>query len=681
MGVDIFFVISGYVITAMLLREWGRSGRISLSRFYWRRFIRLTPALAVMVLCTLLVSAAVLSPFGPQETAARTGIGAMFLAANVAINSVTGNYFDAPADINPLLHTWSLSVEEQFYLAFPLALIGGLVLERCARRRWAAPLTILLIGAGSVALMAFAPEGAGTFADVGGFYSPAARAWEFAVGALVALWLRRGALHGRLPAMALGVGGATAVVASLWLVDSGDAWPGAWTALPVGGTALLLVAGAGRDPGPVAGALSTRWMVRVGDWSYSIYLWHWPCIVFASIAWPGHDWVKGVAAAFSMVPALASFYFLEEPLRRRDWGAGGARLRRVVLTFAVPAVVGVLVLVAAVPLWSQHAAYGAAGLTVSRSAVPPGEKLGCHYPGYGAPGFCHWNRVAPGAPVYLFGDSNAAHFESGLIIATRRQRRPLTAATASSCPLIALDYVRPKGAPKRNCKGYVRAVLHFMKKARPGTVVLAMSDDYWRDRAYGLRLAGGVRRDPKVKLPAVRAGLITVVRTLQQQGHSVVLLQTVPTFTEREWNPARCPLWDVLSGDCERVKKLSVAWEEAREVRTMLRAVGHASGAEVGDVGLAVCPYGDCRTASEEAIVYRDRNHLSNAESERLAPVLMALMASRAGKNAGVGAKLLAGRSGRRFDMSGARSSAGSHPRRVVRPSSDRWALIGRARS
>lgn len=131
-GVDIFFVISGYVITAMLAREYERFGRVRFGRFYLRRFKRLTPALALCVLVTALASMLLLSPITTQANTAKAGIGAMLLVANFVIASTTGDYFDGPAEANPLLHTWSLSIEEQFYLGLPalLAITWWLIFKR-----------------------------------------------------------------------------------------------------------------------------------------------------------------------------------------------------------------------------------------------------------------------------------------------------------------------------------------------------------------------------------------------------------------------------------------------------------------------------------------------------------------------------------------------------------------------
>jgi peptidoglycan/LPS O-acetylase OafA/YrhL len=144
-GVDVFFVISGFVIAAMLLREADSRGRVSIRRFYWRRFLRLSPALALLVVATMVLTFVLLPPFGEQQNAAQTAIGAALLVANGVIAITTGGYFGASADSNPLLNTWSLSVEEQFYLVFPSLLILGIALSRrVGRQRSVAVLVIAM---------------------------------------------------------------------------------------------------------------------------------------------------------------------------------------------------------------------------------------------------------------------------------------------------------------------------------------------------------------------------------------------------------------------------------------------------------------------------------------------------------------------------------------------------------
>ena len=157
-GVDVFFVISGFVITAMLQREQAGTGHIRFGRFYIRRFKRLTPALALMISVTLVASALILSPLRPQQDAAKTGIAAMLLVANFVIAFTTGGYFDTAAELNPLLNTWSLSVEEQFYFIFPALLALGWFLGQ-RRRLGSAPIVLVgLLAAASLCLAIWGEE-------------------------------------------------------------------------------------------------------------------------------------------------------------------------------------------------------------------------------------------------------------------------------------------------------------------------------------------------------------------------------------------------------------------------------------------------------------------------------------------------------------------------------------------
>jgi peptidoglycan/LPS O-acetylase OafA/YrhL len=335
-GVDVFFVISGFVITGLLQREWAAAERVRFGAFYVRRFKRLTPALALMVGSTAVASALFLSPLGPQQTVAKTAVGAMLLTANRAIAATTGGYFDPPAASNPLLNTWTLSVEEQFYLAFPALLALGWFLRSRSRRFKRSPAIIVgLVAALSFSLAFYGSSG--YFRPTGswllGFYSPLTRAWEFAVGALLALALtaRKPTFRPRSLALYLGVLGASLLAASLRLIDGNTPFPGPWTLLPVAGTLLLLLAGTD-DSNIVTRALALRPMVKIGDWSYSIYLWHWPLIVFATLLWPASSNAILLAAVLSFAPALASYRWLEQPIRAL---AGLTRPRLATLITAV----------------------------------------------------------------------------------------------------------------------------------------------------------------------------------------------------------------------------------------------------------------------------------------------------------------------------------------------------------
>jgi peptidoglycan/LPS O-acetylase OafA/YrhL len=352
-GVDVFFVISGFVITGMLQREREARGRIRFGAFYVRRFKRLTPALALMVAVTVMVSSLLLSPLGPQQTTAKTAIGAMLLAANRVIAGTTGGYFDAPAATNPLLNTWTLSVEEQFYLAFPAMLALGWFLATRSRRLRHTPFVFVSLAAAVSFGLAVLGTSGYVLPRVSwalGFYSPATRAWEFAVGALLALVLAgRRTTHSSRQTLGLGLLGAGALGASLWLITARTPFPGTWTLLPVAGTLLLLLAGSGNS-NILTQTLATRPLVKLGDWSYSIYLWHWPFIVFASLLWPESSYAPVIAAVLSFGPALGSYKFVERPIR----SAPSLRWSRVAAVVLPPIIVAVAVMSVADRYWTPR---------------------------------------------------------------------------------------------------------------------------------------------------------------------------------------------------------------------------------------------------------------------------------------------------------------------------------------
>jgi peptidoglycan/LPS O-acetylase OafA/YrhL len=349
-GVDVFFVISGFVIAGMIQREYSSTGRFRFGQFYLRRFKRLMPALALMVAVTMVLSFYLLSPFSSQQIAAQTGLGAMVLAANFVISK-----YALPAETNPLTHTWSLSVEEQFYLMFPAILFLGWLLSRRGRRiRWA-PVLVGTVAAISLWQAMVGPWALGSLLAPWAnylvkYYGPVARVWEFAVGALLSLVTTSRFLGSARRARLLAWLGVTLLAVSAspapWLID--PAMPGPATLLPVAGTLMVIAAGTHHTTW-VNRALAFPAMVKIGDWSYSIYLWHWPLIVFALILWPHASFARILAVLLSLLPALGSYRWVEQPIRRLPPLA----TRR---TFAlVGAVVSpVILLAAAVDFASDH---------------------------------------------------------------------------------------------------------------------------------------------------------------------------------------------------------------------------------------------------------------------------------------------------------------------------------------
>lgn len=358
-GVDIFFVISGFVITAMLLREQSRSaGKISFTNFYKRRFLRLTPALSAVVIFSVIVSVVVLPPFGPQQNAGLTGIGAMFMVANGVISLTSGSYFAPPAEVNPLLHTWSLSVEEQFYVVFPALLFLSWRVSRHRFFKNNLPLiAVSLLTLVSFLITLFRPELPDTF--LWGFYSPVVRAWEFGAGAVAAFVIANGYFPSRKYLNWMGYSGIVFILLSIIFITGKEDFPGPITLVPVIGTVLLLLAGSNPEhQSMISRMFGTKPLISIGNWSYSLYLWHWPLIVFLLVLFPDTPYIALIAAIISIVPAMLSYFFLENPLRKKTNISAKSLSILVSIFIGLPTILSIGVVWGANSYWAPKYANG-----------------------------------------------------------------------------------------------------------------------------------------------------------------------------------------------------------------------------------------------------------------------------------------------------------------------------------
>ncbi len=624
-GVDVFFVISGFVITAMLMREWNSTGRIRLGRFYVRRFKRLMPALAVTATAVMVASFLLLSPLGgSQQTASATAAGAMLMAANVVIARTTGNYFDAPAATNPLLNTWSLSVEEQFYLIFPMILLVSWLWGKRVRRPRALPVaSVVFVGVVSLTLALFGSLGVMPSLvpeSLAGFYGPVTRAWEFAMGALLALGSARLAANSSRCALPLGATGAGMLLGSLWLITDTTPFPGPWTLLPVVGTVLLIAAGSVDTI--VTRGLASAPMVAVGDRSYSIYLWHWPFIVFAQLLWPGSHLVLLSAAVVSLLPAYASFRWVEQPIRAlpREGGASFARL--IALTVIPPlALAGILGLAVSHSFWNDS-------VREYQAAIEPphaGSVAGCDSEAWRDPAGCTWNRGAAGRPIYLVGDSHADQFSEALIAAATSSSRPLVSLSENACAYLHVSLSRPlKGlAWEANCMTYPRLTADYLATAQPGLVVIANSYWWFDDPSTVSVGAPGEppSQDPQIKRSALSSGLSNAVRELRRAGHTVLLVQAIPQWGEQDsWSSwAWCSYLDVATVGCSRTMSMSEVLERQGAVADAVAAVASETGSDLLDLSSELCPDDTCSWVTPDGLVrYRDGGHITVMQSEAL---------------------------------------------------------------
>ena len=305
-GVDVFFVISGYLITALLYREWLTTGRVDMSAFYARRFRRLFAALAFVVISTVIFSALVLSPYSEIQQVTRSAAASLVFVSNFFFQMTTGGYFDDSTDLLPLLHLWSLAVEEQFYVIWPILLV---IVLRLRPTLLIPTLMVLCVSSFVLAelLIVSNPQAA--------FYQMPARFWELAVGGLIALSPPGRVRDGRAAAYS-----SLAILLAAVLVAPTH-FPGIGVLAAVTGAALLLHAVHGTTELGKAGAwLRSRPMVFVGLISYSLYLWHWPLLAIdkATRAGPSPPQIRVLLCAIAIVIAWFSYRFVEQPFRRAD---------------------------------------------------------------------------------------------------------------------------------------------------------------------------------------------------------------------------------------------------------------------------------------------------------------------------------------------------------------------------
>lgn len=642
-GVDVFLVVSGFVITAMLLRQWRRDGKISMTTFYLQRFKRLTPALAAVVTFTMVTSALLLSPFGTQQNAALTGIGAMLLTANVVIPATSGGYFDAPADTNPLLNTWSLSLEEQFYLAFPTLLLAALVMARGRTRPDRLVVALLLLATGMSLLAAL--WGASSPADWGrgvgwllGFFSPLTRAWEFGVGALLAFVAPniRSSMRSSMRRSAAALGGATGLVLvaiSALVISDSTVFPSQWTVLPVAGTALVIWAGTVNPSNRVSRTLGVGTLVFIGDRSYSIYLWHWPFIVFAGQVFPTSEWALTVGAIVSFLPALILFQWLEEPLRRAtitDW-ANWLRLIGIVLL--VPLCTAVALLLGAERGWGyspiQRAQQAASEEHVGWSTCLDQSTNGA------GPSLdfddCQFGSSGSGAPVYLVGDSNAAHLSTGVFAAAESVRRPMIVRTAAGCAF--LDGYRVSGnvstPADKNCRSYYESTMDAIISGPPATVIIAESASQWLLPGRGIGISPEtVSGDLGNRSEAIAQGLALTVNQLRDSGHEVILALPLTSFSSgpSPSMPACATTISILLGRCPATVPLTDIDGVQQELRDQVRDVAEGNRARVLDLEPFQCPGGICPSEVDGGPIYKDSGHLSVEFSRSIAPVVEELL-------------------------------------------------------
>lgn len=617
-GVDVFFAISGFVIAATLLRELDTTGRVRLSRFYSRRVKRLGPALALVIAIVALLGI-VASPVETQRLGATTGLFAALFSANAFLITVPAGYFDPSASLNPFLHLWTLGVEEQFYLVFPgVLLLAWLFAVRLGRpSRQVVGLTVALSAAGSFALaIHFAESGAPSDQRLA-FYGAPTRAWEFALGVLLAVVAP---LVGRMPralAGPLSFGGLGAIgVAAFW-TGHNDGYPVTATLVPVLGTCAVIAAGIVHQETSAARLISTRPAVWLGDLSYSWYLWHWPLIVYASVVWPAASWTSLAPAIAALVPAWLSFRYVENPIRFNPHLKGRSVLALSVACVIVPlgACLGFRAIsdgLANTPEMKAYARSQDDHLDVSAGcqSTPLDDQ---------APD-CTWGATDRPRRVVLLGDSNASQFSEPVARAARRADLQAKIVTKPYCPFLDVTVLRDKRDwEARDCRTFYERNMRTLIATKPTLVIVAArTDEYLKSRAFRMDDpdGGGFTNTRAAKERLWYQGLRATVNELNDNDIPVVIVHPVPAL---RYSVNDCAVIRILTRSCANSVNRSAANARLRDAIDIEdNAAAPNPTSTTLDTQPDLCDLTRCRGIEDGELLYRDSTHLSVAAAARL---------------------------------------------------------------
>ena len=615
-GVDVFFVISGYLITSLIGEE-VKEHRFSIIRFYERRVRRIFPALIVVLIFSAILATRSMFP----EMLAKFGasvFATVFFASNILFWRESG-YFDLTATEKPLLHTWSLAVEEQFYIFFPLILYA---VHRWAKSRW-------IPWIGGIAALSFALSVYGVYKwPTATFYLAPTRAWELMIGALLALdvvppafsrWLRE----------ALALFGVVLIACAVFFFSDTTTFPGPGAVAPCFGAALVIYAG--RSGSTATGAALSSWpMVRVGLASYSLYLWHWPLIVFAKgfLLHPLTTSDRAVLLVASYLAAEVSLRFVEKPFRRRD-----GVLRRYPLFAAAAAVMGCLAgfgllghlshgwpsrlpkAVAEVASYQDsHDPRQAQCLASKRHPIP--IKDACIY-------------GADVAPTYaLWGDSHSIAIIPALARMAKANGQAIKMIGFGGCPSVI-------GVNRRDepvCMKHNEQAFNYLRASEEiHTVILVsryVANLYGRDYASEpdqrrvplMTGPSGHIMTPEQATSLLARQLPITVQSLLGAGKSVVLIYPIPdpafnvptTLAHLAWNGVDL---DTVTMPAESYND----WQH--DVLAILDGIGPSDRLMRVYPSRTLCDTNRCLVYRDGKPLYRDFTHLSLAGADLIEPI------------------------------------------------------------
>ena len=644
-GVDVFFVISGFLITGMLLREYETTGKISLGNFYARRLRRLLPASALVLVVTLIASILFLPPLSIPSVARDISAAALYIS-NIVFAFRATDYFAAGAAPSPILHFWSLGVEEQYYLFWPAIFL--LVAFGAKKIRIRIGIAITGIGIFSFIFATYLVTRAGPWA----FFSLPTRAWELALGGLLAVlgtWLSK---TPRWIAVLLGWCGLAAVIYSGIFITATAPFP-SWPALiPTLGAALLIISGSRASGYGPARLLRQKIPQFFGSISYSLYLWHWPLLVIplAMQDSPLNIYQRSGLALLGIPCAYATKRWVEDPLRHGRFI--GTRPRRNLMTAAAMALIITGVALTTDYLVTTNSHRNVATMTPEAKIAELNALLNpltennkstnarpdtlaspvptnlqpqlidakndrpityidhCHTQLNRPPSTssCLYGDLKSNTTIVLFGDSHALSWFPALNIVAKKNGWKLLSLTMSSCtPADIPAWSASNNAIMKNCAIWRTNSLKRIALAKPLIVVVAGTRGFATVDSKGRLLSGSA------KSAAWRNGMKRTVAQLKLTSSKVLYIADTPASLV---DPPVC-----LSAHPENalacatpvVNAIQIDWTRQEVSMTIDEGIAFI------DPALWICPTSPCPVVLGNLLIYRDGGHLTATFSSALA--------------------------------------------------------------
>ncbi len=627
-----FFVISGYVVGRSLYQELTSSESFSFSRFYQSRIRRLLPTLGVVASITVLCSVLVLHPGETQNQAAMTGFSTSLFSSNFLLWRLGGGYFDPSSQLNPLLHTWSLSLEEQFYCVFPVCLY--LLFQSARRFKMLREKTFLVTVVGLVVLSSFVfcstlngelfgPTNVIGRQDKFLFYLLPTRIWEFGIGFIIVL-LNANVRTKLINSSIFCIG----ILLVLWpalTFDDFTRFPGLNASFPVFGTALLIISGSQVLFFP--NVFNSRILMWFGDISYSWYLVHWPIFVFGALLLGESANVRFALVLFSLAPTILVYQNVEKRFRYPK----ADKAKRNIFSFAAIWILLPLIASGILLFYSSHPVglNAPSGWTDMRLASRTGcvDIGGVEWPA----DTCTFGPVDAEKSLFLVGDSFANSASDGVVSASIEAGWKSMVWARSGCPFL-IDH--PTYGVE-DCRGYQEAALKVILEVRPNLVVIANrstgytypevpNDIFWATIETS---SGEKAKNRSEALGSWEDGFRKVVEKLRNAEIEILVIETVPEFPidfiERLSLLRRSPTAPIISTDFVERRR--------QEVLAIEKAIGSQNEVNFFDPVSVLCESDSCSATRDGEWLYMDAEHMNPTGSSLMTPDLIKFLKEIAG--------------------------------------------------